>query len=305
MACSTSTCCYIQLSRLTPLDSLIQSFKRCRVWKISRCLHQACAHAVAALPLPLQSLSLLRCLQPTLVPHVLPNDGTQPSPPTPSRPPHRHPNALSPPPLSPQSTVKLSLTSLHSPPTSATSYQSSTAARPKAPSSQRSLNSYHPTHQPLRPPPTTRTPSACPPSTAYAATSTSTTPSAYSSTYHPPPHPPQCTPTSSIDALVAACTSRGTRQPACSPHTRYYPTLAAATNQSETTALLFCRRVSGGSSGGRVEGYRYYGRVGYVSHDEAVKPIQFVLELLDAKSVEEVMRQEQLQTEVKAETDTT
>ena len=74
-------------------------------------------------------------------------------------------------------------------------------------------------------------------------------------------------------------------------------TLAAATNQSEVTVLLFCRRVtgSGSTSGGRAEGYRYYGRVGYVSHDAEVRPMQFVLELLDAKSVEAVLLHEQQQ----------
>ena len=68
---------------------------------------------------------------------------------------------------------------------------------------------------------------------------------------------------------------------------------AATTNQSEMSVLLFCRRVvSGSGSGSAVEGYRYYGRVGYVRHDEAVRPIQFVLEVLDAKPVEAVMRVE-------------
>ena len=82
-------------------------------------------------------------------------------------------------------------------------------------------------------------------------------------------------------------------------------TLRNATVQSEITVLLLCRRMGSGSSssssgnssssGGGVEGYRYYGRVGYVSHDGSVRPIQFVLELLDAKRVEAVMRQEQLE----------
>ena len=69
---------------------------------------------------------------------------------------------------------------------------------------------------------------------------------------------------------------------------------AASKENSEdaVSVLLFCRRVGG--SGG-VEGYRYWGRVAYVSHDETVRPMQFALELVDAKRVEAVLRQDQKQ----------
>ena len=77
-------------------------------------------------------------------------------------------------------------------------------------------------------------------------------------------------------------------------------TLAAATAQSEVAVLLLCRRAkdSGGGRGSEVtEGYRHYGRVAYVSHDGDVKPIRFVLELLETSSVEAAMLHERQQSQ--------
>ena len=80
-------------------------------------------------------------------------------------------------------------------------------------------------------------------------------------------------------------------------HPLVHALTTAATHNDAMTVLLFCRRtvVAPRRGSGSTEGYRYYGRVAYASHDAAVRPMSFVLELVDAERVEAVMLQEQLQ----------